>query len=198
MEICLVTWFDCLTSRVRFAMYDIQDETQYALQLSVVWCLVKKKFENTYTTHVLRGLIFVIHVTVKWGNILLYLSMTLQPFVGPWPRFQFLNPVHSRTPWTGDQPVTRPLPIHRTTQTQNKRTQTSMSRVRFEPTIPVFELTKTVPVLGRQFSRKSPFYVWSLFVGPLFFELECSYSPGANWENKKNALCWNNTCPFVI
>jgi hypothetical protein len=26
------------------------------------------------------------------------------------------------TPWTGDQPVARPLPTHRTTQTQNKRT----------------------------------------------------------------------------
>jgi hypothetical protein len=30
-----------------------------------------------------------------------------------------------RTPWTGYQPVARPLPTHRTTQTQNKRTQTS-------------------------------------------------------------------------
>jgi hypothetical protein len=39
-----------------------------------------------------------------------------------------------RTPWTGDQPVSRPLPIHRTTQTQNKRT----------PMIPVFERMKTV------------------------------------------------------
>jgi hypothetical protein len=29
-----------------------------------------------------------------------------------------------RTPWTGDQPVTRPLPAHRTTQTQNKRIHT--------------------------------------------------------------------------
>jgi hypothetical protein len=28
-----------------------------------------------------------------------------------------------RTPWTSDQPVARPLPTHRTTQTQNKRTQ---------------------------------------------------------------------------
>jgi hypothetical protein len=28
-----------------------------------------------------------------------------------------------RTPCTGDQPVARPLPTHRTTQTQNKRTQ---------------------------------------------------------------------------
>jgi hypothetical protein len=29
-----------------------------------------------------------------------------------------------RTPWTSDQPVARPLPTHRTTQTQNKRTHT--------------------------------------------------------------------------
>jgi hypothetical protein len=28
-----------------------------------------------------------------------------------------------RTSWTGDQPVTRPMPTHRWTQTQNKRTQ---------------------------------------------------------------------------
>jgi hypothetical protein len=33
----------------------------------------------------------------KFYNICLsiYLSMALQPFVGPWPPFQFLNPVHS-------------------------------------------------------------------------------------------------------
>jgi hypothetical protein len=49
-----------------------------------------------------------------------------------------------RTPSTGDQPVTRPLPTYRTTQTQNKRIQTSMPWVGFEPTIPVFERTKTV------------------------------------------------------
>jgi hypothetical protein len=40
-----------------------------------------------------------------------------------------------KTPWTGDQPVARPLPTHRTTQTQNKRIQISMIRVGFEPTI---------------------------------------------------------------
>jgi hypothetical protein len=49
----------------------------------------------------------------------------------------------------GDQPVARPLPTHRTTQTQNKRTQTSMPQVGFEPTIPVFEPTKTVHALAR-------------------------------------------------
>jgi hypothetical protein len=31
-----------------------------------------------------------------------------------------------RTPWMGDQPVSRSLPTHRTAQTQNKRTQTSI------------------------------------------------------------------------
>jgi hypothetical protein len=36
---------------------------------------------------------------------------------------------------------------HRTTQTQNKRTQTSMPRVEFESTIPVFERAKTVDAL---------------------------------------------------
>jgi hypothetical protein len=29
-----------------------------------------------------------------------------------------------QTPWTGDQPVTRPLPTYRTTQTQNKHIHT--------------------------------------------------------------------------
>jgi hypothetical protein len=41
----------------------------------------------------------------------------------PWPLFQFLNLYTvCRNPWTGDQPVARSLPTHRTTQTQNKRT----------------------------------------------------------------------------
>jgi hypothetical protein len=47
----------------------------------------------------------------------------------------------------GDHPVARPLPTHRTTQTRNKGTQTSMPQVGFEPTIPVFEWAKTVHAL---------------------------------------------------
>jgi hypothetical protein len=67
-----------------------------------------------------------------------------------WPLFQFLNLYTvGRTSWTGDQPVARPLPTHRTTRTQNKRPQISMPRVGFEPTIPVFERAKTVHVLHR-------------------------------------------------
>jgi hypothetical protein len=54
-----------------------------------------------------------------------------------------------RTPWIGDQPVARPLPGHRTAQTQNKRTQTSMPREEFEPTIPGPEQAKPVNSLDR-------------------------------------------------
>jgi hypothetical protein len=54
-----------------------------------------------------------------------------------------------RTPWTGDQHVARPLSTYRTTQTPNKRTQTFMPWVGFEPTIRVFERTKTVHALYR-------------------------------------------------
>jgi hypothetical protein len=51
---------------------------------------------------------------------------------------QFLNlETVGSTPWTGDQLVARPLPTHSTTQTQNKRRQTSILLVGFEPTIPV-------------------------------------------------------------
>jgi hypothetical protein len=54
-----------------------------------------------------------------------------------------------RIPWTGDHPVARPLPAHKTAQTQNKCTQTSMPQMGFEPPIPVFERAKTVHALDR-------------------------------------------------
>jgi hypothetical protein len=51
--------------------------------------------------------------------------MALQPFDGHWPLFfQFLDPIHNQYgSLSGDQPVARPLPTHRTKQTQNKRTK---------------------------------------------------------------------------
>jgi hypothetical protein len=43
-------------------------------------------------------------------------STALQPFFGPCPLFQFLNLyIVGRTTWTGNQPVAKPLPKHRTT-----------------------------------------------------------------------------------
>jgi hypothetical protein len=74
---------------------------------------------------------------------ILYISMALHP-LWTWQLFEFLNPYTvDRTHWTGDQPVARPLPTHKT-QTQNKRTQTFIPRVGFEPSIPVFERVKLV------------------------------------------------------
>jgi hypothetical protein len=88
------------------------------------------------------------------------LSMVLQPSVGPWPLFQFLDfYTVGRTSWTGDHPVARPLHTHRTAQTQNKRTQTSMSQVGFEPTIQVLERVKTVHALDRAAAVFGPFYL---------------------------------------
>jgi hypothetical protein len=51
-------------------------------------------------------------------------SMAQQPLVGPWLLLEFHDRFYTngRTPWTSDQPVARPLPIHRTIQTQNKHT----------------------------------------------------------------------------
>jgi hypothetical protein len=63
--------------------------------------------------------------------------------------FSFPNPTLCRTLRSGDQPVTRPLPTHRTTLTQNERTQTYVSPMEFEPTISVLERSKTVRALDR-------------------------------------------------
>jgi hypothetical protein len=87
--------------------------------------------------------------------------MALQPF-GPWPFFNFLILYTvGRTPLTGNQHVARPLPIHRTTQTQNKRIKTSMPRVGFDPTTLVLDRAKTVhaldgaaAVIGAKYTRR--------------------------------------------
>jgi hypothetical protein len=57
-----------------------------------------------------------------------------------------------------DQSVARRLPTHRATQTQNKRRQTSMSRVGFERTIAAFERAKTVHDLDRAVTLSSARY----------------------------------------
>jgi hypothetical protein len=51
-----------------------------------------------------------------------FLSLAFPAHSGPWHLVQLHNHLYTdgRTPWTSDQPVTRPLPKHRATQTQNK------------------------------------------------------------------------------
>jgi hypothetical protein len=80
--------------------------------------------------------------------VFIYLSMALRPLWILTVFFQLLNEYTvGRTPWKGEQPVTRLLPTHRRKQTQNKRTQTPMPRVGFEPTIPAFRRAKRVHAL---------------------------------------------------
>jgi hypothetical protein len=64
------------------------------------------------------------------------------------------------TPWTGDQPVERPLLTHRTIQTQNKGTQTSMAWVGFELTIPVLNRAKAIHALDRAVTVIGPRHRW--------------------------------------
>jgi hypothetical protein len=78
-------------------------------------------------------------------KLFIHSSMYLQPSLSPGRFFSFvILYTVGRIPWTRDQPDARPLPIHRTARTQNKRTQKSMPRVVSEPTIPAFERAKTI------------------------------------------------------
>jgi hypothetical protein len=74
----------------------------------------------------------------------------LQPFLGPWPLFQFLD-VFTRTVslWTSDHLVARLLPTNKTAYTKHKHIQTSLPQVGFEPTTPVFEPAKSVHASDR-------------------------------------------------
>jgi hypothetical protein len=62
---------------------------------------------------------------------LVFFSMSLPAHSRPWPLIQFRDHffTDSRTPWTSDQLVARPLPKHGTTQTQNKHIYTRHSCV---------------------------------------------------------------------
>jgi hypothetical protein len=112
------------------------------LLLQIAYCLLKKQneegvlFEYTQWFVTITGNVVIYENTVYAKKFLhegtssliscIHSSMALQPFVGPWPLLQFRNLFYTdgRTRWTSDQPVARPLPKHRTTQTQNKRVPT--------------------------------------------------------------------------
>jgi hypothetical protein len=102
-----------------------------------------------------------VHVSAVYGHhqVNIYYLWLYSP-CEPWPLLQFFNLYTvGRYPWTGDEPVARPLHTHRITQTQNKCTQISMHRVGFEPTIPAFERAKTFHALecsATVFGRCSP------------------------------------------
>jgi hypothetical protein len=81
--------------------------------------------------------------------IILYLWL-YTPFLdlGRFLSFLILYTV-GRAAWTGYEPLARPVRTHKSLKSQNKFTQTSMPRVKFEPTVPLFELAKMVHALDR-------------------------------------------------
>jgi hypothetical protein len=87
-----------------------------------------------------------IYLSINQSSI--YLSMALQPFVGPWRLFHFLNPLHSRKDSLDGWSVRHKAATYtQNNTTQNKHTQTSMTWVGFELTIPAFERAKVVHAL---------------------------------------------------
>jgi hypothetical protein len=111
----------------------------------------EKNIESEMIDSETRSRDTIVGVATDYGYLSIYVSRALCWTSAVFFFFQFLNFFYTvdRTPWTEDQPVARPLTPHITTQTQNKRTQTSMPRVGFEPKIPVFEQEKTVHALDR-------------------------------------------------
>jgi hypothetical protein len=118
------------------------------------WTLQISMPRITQKKEVLKLVARVLGVTCSASNMKQYSCCCSLWSIGhPWnasTHFSFLILYTvGRTPWTSDQPVARPLPKHRTTQTQNKCRQTLIPRAGFEPTIPVFERAKTFHVLDR-------------------------------------------------
>jgi hypothetical protein len=76
--------------------------------------------------------------------------MALQSFVGPWLLFQFLDPFTQSVGLLG-RGISHSQGLYLNTgqHKQNKRTQTFMPRIEFEPTIPTVERAKTVLALDR-------------------------------------------------
>jgi hypothetical protein len=73
--------------------------------------------------------------------------MTLEPLVGPWPLFQFLNPIHH---WTGESARRKAATYTQdNTNTSQTRIQIFMPRVGREPTTTVFVWRKTVHALDQ-------------------------------------------------
>jgi hypothetical protein len=98
-------------------------------------------------------ILYIFQVCSKYSNInsFIHCAMVLQLLC--WALASYSVPqsffTDGRSPCTGNQPVVRPLPIHRAAQTQNKLTKTSMPWMGFEPTIPDFEQAKIVHTLDR-------------------------------------------------
>jgi hypothetical protein len=114
-----------------------------------------EKTDSSSTTKLLPLSFIIIIIIII---IIITTTMALQPFVGRWPLFNFLILYRvGRTPWTGDQPVARPLPTHRTTQTQKKAQNTDihvLSGIRtHDPSVRASEGSSCLRLRGHCYKR---------------------------------------------
>jgi hypothetical protein len=125
------------------------DDTSVCYEVVICWNIFVIYVSGLYllfvdTIH--KFLKYWIHFSWK-VNLAIYIyiySSTVH--LGSWCLFQFLGSIHS---WKDSLDRGLARPTHRTTQTQNKRTQTSMSREGFKPMISVYEQWKAVHTLDR-------------------------------------------------
>jgi hypothetical protein len=101
-----------------------------------------------YTAVYVRGIseFFVLLVILRRCQ---YLDSFIHSFIHQWLYSPLLSPCLFFSCVDNWIPVARSLLTRRTTKTQNKRTQTSMPLVGFEPIMPAFERVKTVNALER-------------------------------------------------
>jgi hypothetical protein len=96
------------------------------------------------------------------SNLSLIHQRLYSPLLGLSHFFTFITLyIAGRTPWMGNQHVTKPLPTHRTARAKNKCIQTSMPQVGFEPTTLVFK--------GQRLFRKPKFKVSMTNAFNIFF-----------------------------
>jgi hypothetical protein len=97
--------------------------------VSYIWnpCFILNKFYSFCKYFENKNLLFYLHIFLY--PFFLYCILTVSKL-----SFFFDLYTIGRSPWMSDQPITKPLPKYRTTQTQNKRTHTpnihALNRIR--------------------------------------------------------------------
>jgi hypothetical protein len=162
---------------------------------------VSETYESDEKRHVIITKLIISILNIGWQSKSLPSVRFIHTLIHQWLYSPLLDPglffsfviisTDSRIPWMSEQPVTRPLPTHRTTQTQNKSTQTSMPWVGFELTIPALQRTATVIDFRKEtywkylqtWFRPKPFW----YKAPIpFWALPYPHAPCSIYLNKYN------------
>jgi hypothetical protein len=113
------SWRVARLYNVQYSKITLSETVRNRIHVHIYTCLLRiadtLTFQNTDLSFWNNPFINVIYIKHSF-----IIGTTV--FVGPWPLLQFPNLFYTdeRTPWTSDQPVARPLPTHRTTQTKKR------------------------------------------------------------------------------